>query len=377
MRSGSIRAWQALFAVPFAAAVGCASVAHAQDATWLLNPANNRFDNNSNWSPATVPTGTASFGLSNTTTIANGGTLDTLQFNAGAPAYTFSGSFTLTGRGIVNNSSFAPTFTGGLDFQGNTAAANAKINNNFTGVFFEDNSSAATSAISNTGFITFSQNSTAANATIVTNAGRFLLSFADSSTAGNASIITNAGSLTQFTGNATGGNATITNNAGAETDFGDNASPGSARLINSGGGTFDFSGTTGPNNDNKISAGSIEGSGFFFLGANQLTVGSNNLSTTVSGELDDGGTNGGTGAALVKIGTGTLTLTGVNTYSGGTTINSGLINFSAANNFGTGNITLDGGGLQWAAGTSTDISGQLAPSAPPAAPSTPTGITWR
>ena len=38
---------------------------------------------------------------------------------------------------------------------------------------------------------------------------------------------------------------------------------------------------------------------------------------------------------------------------------SGLVNFSAANNFGSGTITLNGGGLQWATGTSTDISGRL------------------
>jgi autotransporter-associated beta strand protein len=38
-----------------------------------------------------------------------------------------------------------------------------------------------------------------------------------------------------------------------------------------------------------------------------------------------------------------------------------IINFSAANNFGTGIITLNGGGLQWATGTTTDISGRLAP----------------
>jgi hypothetical protein len=34
--------------------------------------------------------------------------------------------------------------------------------------------------------------------------------------------------------------------------------------------------------------GSIEGAGTYSLGANQLTVGSNNLSTTVSGVIADG-----------------------------------------------------------------------------------------
>jgi autotransporter-associated beta strand protein len=115
-----------------------------------------------------------------------------------------------------------------------------------------------------------------------------------------------------------------------------------------------------------VSAGSIEGAGTYFLGSNQLTVGSNNLNTTLSGVISDcgpSGTNclnmGATGGSLVKVGTGTLTLTGTNTYTGGTTVAGGLINFNAASNFGSGTIILNGGGLQWATGTSTDISSRL------------------
>src|SRR5262249_35317004 len=62
-----------------------------------------------------------------------------------------------------------------------------------------------------------------------------------------------------------------------------------------------------------------------------------------------------------KIGTGTLTLTGASSYTAGTTVNAGLINFSAINNFGTSTIVLNGGGLQWATGNTTDISSRLGP----------------
>jgi autotransporter-associated beta strand protein len=71
----------------------------------------------------------------------------------------------------------------------------------------------------------------------------------------------------------------------------------------------------------------------------------------------------GTGS-LIKAGIGTLTLTGANTYAGGTTVSGGYVIFSAANNFGSGRITLNGGGLLWERGTTTDISAKLAPLGP-------------
>src|SRR5262245_27013520 len=97
-----------------------ATSAHAQDATWLLNPGSGSFNTATNWNPAVVPTNTAIFGASNTTSISfqpfTTTSIATLQFNPDAPAYTFAtspGLFTsisVTGAGIVNNSSNAPTF---------------------------------------------------------------------------------------------------------------------------------------------------------------------------------------------------------------------------------------------------------------------------
>ena len=52
-----------------------------------------------------------------------------------------------------------------------------------------------------------------------------------------------------------------------------------------------------------------------------LTTGGNNTSTTFSGVIQDGA--GVTG--LTKVGTGTFTLTGANTYTGGTTISAGTL----------------------------------------------------
>ena len=67
--------------------------------------------------------------------------------------------------------------------------------------------------------------------------------------------------------------------------FNDQSTGGLARIVNSIGGIVDISGLT----TSGMSAGSIEGAGIFFLASKTLTVGSNNLSTEVSGVISDGG----------------------------------------------------------------------------------------
>ena len=92
-----------------AAALLAATSARAQDATWLLNPGSGSFNTATNWNPAVVPTNTAIFDASNTTFILfqpfTTTSVATLQFNSGAPAYSFAtseGLFTsisITGAG--------------------------------------------------------------------------------------------------------------------------------------------------------------------------------------------------------------------------------------------------------------------------------------
>jgi len=217
-----------------------------------------------NWTTNALPTAddVAQFDTSNHTTIdiqkANtpvGG----LQFNAGAPAYTFNitgtgsgaSSLIVSGSGVADISGNAPTFV----VSGIAGALGT-------------------------------------------------LQFNNSSTADDATIITNAFGQTIFSGNSTGG---------------------FARFITNAGGLVDFSGTSGPAGNNRVTAGSIEGAGTYNLGANQLRVGINGLSTTVSGTINDGGMSGGTGASMVKVGDGTLLLTGANTYTGLTAVLGGTL----------------------------------------------------
>ena len=60
-----------------------------------------------------------------------------------------------------------------------------------------------------------------------------------------------------------------------------------------------------------------------------LTVGSDNTSTTFAGSISDAGPSPAVGA-LVKTGTGVMVLSGSNTYSGGTTVQSGVLQLGVA-----------------------------------------------
>jgi autotransporter-associated beta strand protein len=298
------------------------------DATWSTTPGSGDFNTAANWTPAFVPNGTAFFGTSTITSLSfsTNNQLGGFTFNPGAQAYSFSNSWILVFRGGA-----------GIVINGGSVAI---INNNL---------------------LQFSDSSTAGSAAITNNAG---LNFTDTSTAGSAAI-TNNSTLT-FQGAGTAGNAAITNAGTGFLNFFNTGTAGNAAITNSNAGIVDFSSSRGPNNDHKLSAGSIAGGGNFYLGADQLTVGGNNLSTVVSGVISDCG--GGhdcsafsaTGGSLVKIGTGTLTLSGINTYTGATTVNRGTL-------AGTGTVsatTVNNGGTlapgNGTPGTSLAVSGSLA-----------------
>jgi autotransporter-associated beta strand protein len=111
--------------------------------------------------------------------------------------------------------------------------------------------------------------------------------------------------------------------------------------VNSGG-VFDMAGLS-EGFDQLSGAGVVTNS---VATASLLTLGQANSSTTFSGSIMDG-TLGGAKIALTKTGTGTLTLSGPNTYSGGTIISNGAVSVSADNNLGnsSGLVSIVGGTL--------------------------------
>jgi autotransporter-associated beta strand protein len=235
---------------------------------------------------------------------------------------------------ITNNGQllFGDPLGGGTD---TATAGHATIINDggLTGFFGRTNAGTATITNQNGGGTAFLEQSSAGSATIVNkDFGSTLFGTpfgTDTATAGNATIINEADGLTNFGAFTTAGNATIITKDGGKTEFFDNSTGGNARFITTGTGIVDFGESIGLNSDGRITAGSIEGSGSYYIGGgNTLVVGGNNLSTEVSGVIGDFNPCGcgpaGPGS-LEKVGSGTLILSGINTYTGTTTVNGGIL----------------------------------------------------
>ena len=237
---------------------------------------------------------------------------------------------------IFTNSASAGNATiepdgGSINFSNHSTAGNALILP-FAGedaVNFFDNSTAGSAQIDTTNAvgesISFHDNSTAGTATI--RLGEFsVVSFLDHSSADNAIIIVGPTlgfpNLIQFSDFSTAGNADISG-AGVDIIFSGSSKGGTAAIglffdfVEEVASTLDISGHNAPG----VTIGSLAGdeSASVELGANNLTVGTNNLSTTFAGTIQ------GMRGSLTKVGTGTLILSGNSTYTGDTKVNRGVL----------------------------------------------------
>jgi len=218
-----------------------------------------------------------------------------------------------------------------------------------------------------TGTAIFTANSTYTGTTTITGGGLQIGnggatgSLASTAIVNNAALAFNRSSASAYTGVISGTGGLSKLGAGTLTLSGSNSYTGGTTIR---GGLINFA------------AGANLGTGSITLNGGGLQWASGNT-TDISSRLTAFGSGGGsidtngnnvtfatalTGAGgLTKSGDGILTLSASNTYSGETFVIGGLINFTNSANLSAQTITFDGGGLQWAAGNTTDISSRLGP----------------
>jgi autotransporter-associated beta strand protein len=286
-----------------------------------------------------APTDTATFAASNQTTVSNSAAVevDGVVFDAGASAFTIMPArafpFYIEGVGITNNSGIVQNFVATVDAFGGAQMA------------FTNSAKAG------------SQNVITNNGGIASGREGGITYFYDASSADNATLINNGatfsdsqGGTTTFygslTGGSTAGNAVLIANG---SDFSDDLSGGrfifavgshggTARVEVFGNGQVDV-------NNHRLTIGSLEGDGKI-RARNFLSVGSNNLSTTFSGVIQDFA-GYSTACVLAKVGTGKLVLAHANTYTGGTIVKRGtlVVNNFGGSGTGTGPVQVERGKL--------------------------------
>jgi hypothetical protein len=241
----------------------------AGSARWLLSPQDSAWENLSNWTaggPPNGPSDTATFGPSSQrdVNISTSVELNSIVFASDSDSFDFSilgGELIISGTGIRQDNNVLQTFSA-----------------------------------SDGGQIIFNNMSTADHA-IITSGGNFYgmfgckIVFDDSSTAGSATLVAGGGTDQSpngaifFNDTSTGATARVKVFAGYPSHAPD--------------GYLDISG-----HQSGVAIGSIEGDGSVSLGANNLTVGTNNIDTAFSGGISNNGHRG----SLAKVGSEVLTL---------------------------------------------------------------------
>ncbi|MCO9525145.1 fibronectin-binding autotransporter adhesin ShdA [Salmonella enterica subsp. enterica serovar Mbandaka] len=266
---------------------------------------------------ASIGTGDVTIAESATLALSQG-TLDNNVTGEGQIVKSGSDELIVTGD---NNYSGGTTITGGTltadhaDSLGTGAIANSGVLQVGEGELENTLSGAGSLVKTGTGELTLSGDNSYSGTTTITG-GTLTADHADSLGTGT---IANSGVLQvgegELENTLSGSGSLVKTGTGELTLSGDNTYSG---------GTTITGGTLTADHADSLGSGDIDNSGV-------LQVGEGELKNTLSGT-----------GSLVKIGTGELTLSGDNTYSGGTTIDDGVLIADNADSLGTGTIANNG-----------------------------------
>jgi autotransporter-associated beta strand protein len=172
------------------------------------------------------------------------------------------------------------------------------------------------------------------------------VTFASALTSADAALIkSGSGTLTLSGNNSYAGGTTL----GAGTlALGSSSALGSSGTITLAGGTLQFSAANTTDYSNRFSSAAGQ----------TYRIDTNGQNVTFASALTS------SDAALVKSGSGTLTLSGNNNYGGGTTLNAGTLALGSSGALGaSGTILFGGGTLQFSSANTTDYSARFSSTA--------------
>ncbi|MBW8782917.1 MAG: autotransporter-associated beta strand repeat-containing protein [Verrucomicrobia bacterium] len=242
-------------------------------------------------------------------TTINAGTVTVGNASAfGTSTVTLNGG-TLTNNALIGNGTAGTGITNGIVIGGTTAIQlNTAAVNNMT----------ISSGISGSGNLTLAGNSVNSS---------LYLAGANTMTSGTVNVATGGSNTAVRFLNASAGNANVA-------WFLNNTTSGKTSIDFAGDGTLEFGSLSGASN----LGGNVAS------GTKTLSVGNLGTNTTYSGSIRDSVGTAGAIVAVTKVGSGTWTLSGANTYTGATTINAGTLALSAANALAAGSTIKLGGG---------------------------------
>jgi autotransporter-associated beta strand protein len=263
---------------------------------------------------------------------------------AGADTLTLTGANTYSGGTTISAGTLQ------IGDAGTTGAIAGNVTNNAAMVFNRTNTITYSGVISGTGSLE------QAGAGTLTLTGANTYSGGTTISAGTLSI-GDAGTTGSVAGDVTNNSAIKFNRSNSITYSG--VISGTGTLEQAGAGTLTLTGANTYSGGTTISAGTLSIGDAGTTGSIAGDVTNNSaIKFNRSNSITYSGVISGTGT-LEQAGAGILTLTGANSYTGGTTITSGTINFASGTLSDSGNIVFAGGTLQYATGNTEDISARI------------------